>query len=181
MAAVGKIQEILANDPSEYEELKYTTINIGTIRGGTKASIVPDTCEIELDCRLVPEDSPEKILDLLHEKLEHIGADDPQFSYDLKVIRQNQAYQSDPQSTLVKAIQSSLEITGYKETPVPVLMSRGGGDMRYFIEKDIPCVAFGPGRRPDSNIHGTDEYLTIDDFILASKATAATLIKLLSE
>ena len=30
------------------------TVNVGTIRGGSKINIVPDACRIELDCRLVP-------------------------------------------------------------------------------------------------------------------------------
>jgi succinyl-diaminopimelate desuccinylase len=34
------------------------TINVGTIRGGTKINVVPDYCEIEIDRRLIPGETP---------------------------------------------------------------------------------------------------------------------------
>jgi len=42
-----------------------TTVNVGTISGGTKINIVPDACRIELDCRLVPGVEPEHLRVLL--------------------------------------------------------------------------------------------------------------------
>jgi acetylornithine deacetylase/succinyl-diaminopimelate desuccinylase-like protein len=42
-----------------------STVNVGTIAGGSKINIVPDACRIELDCRLVPGVEPEHLRILL--------------------------------------------------------------------------------------------------------------------
>jgi acetylornithine deacetylase/succinyl-diaminopimelate desuccinylase-like protein len=42
----------LAQNP--HPALGPTTVNVGTIRGGSKINIVPDACRIEVDCRLIP-------------------------------------------------------------------------------------------------------------------------------
>jgi acetylornithine deacetylase/succinyl-diaminopimelate desuccinylase-like protein len=44
-----------------HPKLGPTTLNVGTISGGSKINIVPDQCRIELDCRLVPGVEVEKI------------------------------------------------------------------------------------------------------------------------
>ncbi len=181
MEAIGRVQEILAKKPSRFEEMRYSTLNIGVIRGGAKASIVPDYCEMEFDGRLIPEDRPEFVVGLIQGQIERLRETDPGFDIEREVIRQSAAYRSDSQSPLVGAIQESLRLVGYSPTPIPVTMSRGGSDMKYFIPRGIPSVAFGAGRRPDSNIHGADENLCVDDFIQATKASAATLIQLLRD
>ncbi len=48
----GKIIPQLARRP--HPKLGPTTLNVGTISGGSKINIVPDTCRIEIDCRVVP-------------------------------------------------------------------------------------------------------------------------------
>ena len=177
--ALTRAQEKLAQRPSRIEGMKYTTLNIGVIQGGAKASIVPDYCELEIDGRLVPEDRTDFTLDLVKQEIEKIRDLDPEFPYEFNVIRKNEAYHSDPNSSLIQAIQDSLATVGFSPTPIPVTMSRGGSDMKYFTPKGIPSVAFGAGRRPESNIHGADENISEGDFILATKATSATLVKLL--
>jgi acetylornithine deacetylase/succinyl-diaminopimelate desuccinylase-like protein len=42
----------LARDP--HPILGPTTLNVGTIQGGSKINIVPDFCRIEVDCRFIP-------------------------------------------------------------------------------------------------------------------------------
>jgi acetylornithine deacetylase/succinyl-diaminopimelate desuccinylase family protein len=48
-----------------HPRLGPTTVNVGTISGGSKINIVPDECRIELDCRLVPGVEPEHLRTLL--------------------------------------------------------------------------------------------------------------------
>jgi acetylornithine deacetylase/succinyl-diaminopimelate desuccinylase-like protein len=177
--ALTRVQQELTQRPSRVEGMKYTTLNLGTIRGGAKASIVPDYCELEVDARLVPEDRSDFILDRVKGEIGKIRDCDPDFIYELQVIRKNEAYHSDPNSELVRAVQDSLVSAGYCQVPIPVTMSRGGSDMKFFVPRGIPCVAFGAGHRSESNIHGADENLRVEDFLLASKATAAALAKLL--
>ena len=43
-----------------HPKLGPTTLNVGTISGGSKINIVPDQCRIEIDCRVVPGVDAEK-------------------------------------------------------------------------------------------------------------------------
>ena len=40
--------------------MRYTTLNIGVIKGGTKVNVVPDYCEVEVDFRVIPEHTLKK-------------------------------------------------------------------------------------------------------------------------
>lgn len=177
LRAVRDAQLELEARPSADGEMRFSTLNIGTIRGGSKSTIVPNRCTIEIDGRLAPEDSPDFVADLLEKKLHKATLDEPGLIFEMEVKKKGEAYVSDPDSALVRALQESIVLAGGQA--VPVTMSRGGSDMKYMIARGIPCVAYGPGHRPNSNIHGVDENITLADFETCAKATATTLIKLL--
>jgi len=44
-----------------HPKLGPTSLNVGTISGGSKINIVPDQCRIEVDCRIVPGIDPETL------------------------------------------------------------------------------------------------------------------------
>ena len=44
-----------------HPKLGSSTLNVGTIAGGSKINIVPDSCRIEVDCRVIPGLDPEKL------------------------------------------------------------------------------------------------------------------------
>jgi acetylornithine deacetylase/succinyl-diaminopimelate desuccinylase-like protein len=44
-----------------HAKLGPSTLNVGTISGGSKVNIVPDACRIEVDCRVVPGVDSEKL------------------------------------------------------------------------------------------------------------------------
>lgn len=49
----------------KHPKLGSTSLNVGTIQGGSKVNIVPDRCRIEVDCRYVPGVEIEEIRDRL--------------------------------------------------------------------------------------------------------------------
>ena len=52
-------------DGTGHPLLGSATFNIGIIRGGTQINIVPDSCAIEIDRRLLPGEEPDEVLGLL--------------------------------------------------------------------------------------------------------------------
>jgi acetylornithine deacetylase/succinyl-diaminopimelate desuccinylase-like protein len=58
--AMRRVLEILEKEivpalaGQSHPKLGPTSLNVGTISGGSKINIVPDECRIEVDCRLVP-------------------------------------------------------------------------------------------------------------------------------
>ncbi|MCF3948713.1 acetylornithine deacetylase [Acidiphilium sp. AL] len=53
--------------PDAAYALPYSTVHIGTIKGGTALNIVPDACDMEFEIRFLPGDSPDDLLARLSE------------------------------------------------------------------------------------------------------------------
>ncbi|SLN25536.1 acetylornithine deacetylase [Oceanibacterium hippocampi] len=58
VAWLGRTQEeLIAGAPADSPFVPpYTTINVGTIKGGTARNIIPRECTFQWDCRSIPED-----------------------------------------------------------------------------------------------------------------------------
>ena len=54
-----------AADPGNGFSPPYSTIHVGTIRGGTALNIIPRTCSFEWEIRPLPDDDPQPIVDRL--------------------------------------------------------------------------------------------------------------------
>ncbi len=110
------------------------TINVGKILGGTKVNIVPDYCEVEIDRRLIPGETPaiaikqiRKILEKLNLKAKIEYLNEPRLA--MKIPKN---------SKIVKMIQSIKKAkikgeSGYTESEL------------YYRECGIEFVSFGPG------------------------------------
>jgi acetylornithine deacetylase/succinyl-diaminopimelate desuccinylase-like protein len=65
--AMRDVLEILEKDiiprlaRKTHPKLGVSSLNVGTISGGSKINIVPDRCHIKVDCRLIPTIKPEEL------------------------------------------------------------------------------------------------------------------------
>ena len=65
--AMSEVLEILQQSiipklaQKTHPKLGASSLNVGTISGGSKINIVPDRCRIEVDCRLIPAMKPEEL------------------------------------------------------------------------------------------------------------------------
>jgi succinyl-diaminopimelate desuccinylase len=164
IAALETLQLELENEPSQIEGMKYTTVNVGVIKGGTKSNVVPASCEIEVDLRIIPEQSIESIIHRIETKVAALQETDPQMH--IVIERKNEAETlptiTEVNHPLIQALQqASQEING-KELPVIGVM--GQSDSRWFIANGIPAINYGPGT-PANRIHGYDECMDIDDLL----------------
>ncbi|MHC0036969.1 M20 family metallopeptidase [Pseudoneobacillus sp. C159] len=158
------LQRELYCEPSQIPGMKYTTINIGVIKGGTKSNVVPGSCEIEIDLRIIPEHSIEEILQRIHSAIEQVQAEDNEM--DIKIERIVEA-ESSPTITeenhpLINALQQANKQVNGRELPVVGVM--GQSDARWFIGNGIPAINYGPGTA-SNRIHGYDEYMNIADLM----------------
>jgi len=77
--AIGRLQQ-QQHTPQEawretFPEAPYPTLNVGTVRGGTAANMIPDACELTLSYRPLPQGDP---LSLYHDIARTLGALDAQ-------------------------------------------------------------------------------------------------------
>ncbi len=132
---------------TKHKALGSGSINIGRIEGGVKVNIVPDTCLVEVDRRLIPGETPElakkqleDIIKKLHldGKVEQTGGRLPLFVSEKSPIVKE----------LLKIRKSELTVgKGYTEAEL------------YKTEAGVECVVFGPGNK---GIHCPDEYVEVD-------------------
>jgi len=142
--------------------LPPATLNVGRISGGIQWSIVPESCKIEMDRRLLPGETREMAMDELREALDFYNASVERLDYDLfstgEVAANINTPPSDPFATLAKMVLSHVsgeerELTGYVQT----------SDGRWFAKDGIPIIIFGPS--DPAVAHAADELVSIEQMV----------------
>lgn len=144
---IAKLEQFalsLQNEPRREEarifDPPYATFNVGTIEGGTAKNIIPAECRFLLEWRALPDDPPGKIPGIVLHMVEDLRRNDPEFCYELNVLREQPGFAAAANSPLVRRWE---EISGHDAIGVPFgteapLMSTlaedtivvGPGDMR---------------------------------------------------
>lgn len=133
-----------------------STLNVGTIVGGANTNVVPATCTVTLDRRLLPgEENIAAALEEMHAVLS--GAGEPEGTWQLGRITGTNGFRMSPDQPLVAAFGAAVRrATGRApEFRVPV----GASDARFLSDSGAQIVIFGPG--DDRQGHAADE--TIDE------------------
>jgi acetylornithine deacetylase/succinyl-diaminopimelate desuccinylase-like protein len=126
----------------EHPMLGQSTLSVGTIRGGVKTNVVPDHCEATIDIRLIPEEDPLRIINLIQQaapgiEIAHHGSS-PLYT--------------DPSHALIQKLSS----LGATPVGAPWFC-----DAAVFSAKGMPAVALGPGSIAQA--HTADEFISIKD------------------
>lgn len=119
------------------------TLNVGVIRGGVQVNFVPDQCEIEVDRRLLPSETPEDVFAGYANLLEKLKLTIP--SMDLKIDAPkivDPAFETSEDSAVVNLAGQILNSMGLDGTPGGVPF---GSDASKLARSGIPSIIFGPG------------------------------------
>ena len=101
---IGSIRKIglqAAMERHERFDPPFTTINIGTISGGTAKNVVPAECRFSVEWRPVPGQNERWIAELIHEELARAQKDDPGLQATFEPIRIDAGFETDSQAKLV--------------------------------------------------------------------------------
>jgi acetylornithine deacetylase/succinyl-diaminopimelate desuccinylase-like protein len=159
---------------SSHEEAKETTLNIGTVRAGTKINMVPDSASVELDFRVGEQYGVQHAADDILGIVDRLKKAYTDLTFTTEFLNKSEPVALSPDHELVRAVQSSVEEV--TKTRVPVKLWFAHSDTLHFLKKGIPAVNYGVGR--PGVAHSTDEYLDLDDLNLSTKAIALSVIKL---
>lgn len=151
--------------------LDHISCNIGKIQGGTKANVVPESCMVEIDCRLPFGVSEDFVTEYIERELNELG-----ISYKLERFgfRSEANYTSADDPVCRSIVDNIQEISGHEAYGV---MQWASSDARHFRAHDIPVLQYGPAEL--STIHGYNERVQVDRIILATKVYAAAVIDFL--
>jgi len=123
------------------------TVNVGTIRGGSKINIVPDACAIELDCRIVPGTNAEHLRVLLAAVLREAGTG-------ARVTEQRHAAPLDTPASHPWVARLGPVARGFTT-------AAWYSDAAVLAQAGCPAVCIGPGSIAQA--HTRDEFIAVRD------------------
>ncbi len=121
-----------------------STLSIGTIHGGSKTNIVPDSCEASVDMRLVPSHYRPELIDEFAAQLRGVCPDVECSSEPAPPLL------TDPSHPLI----AKLVECGARRVGAPWFC-----DACFFAERGMPAVALGPGSIAQA--HTKDEWIAV--------------------
>ena len=135
--------------------LGKATLNIGVIRGGRAFNIVPDSCRIELDRRVLPSETLEGVLKSFSELIAEMSKSNKDFVAGIEKINDYIPYLKTGKSgNFIKPFSVSCK-KFYDESIMKGLSYATDGGFTF--QGGIPTVVFGPGDIKDS--HKLEEYV----------------------
>ncbi|WP_227670863.1 acetylornithine deacetylase [Psychrobacter maritimus] len=139
-------------------DVPYSTLSVGTIRGGTATNIVPNLCEFTFDYRNLPHMTQDDILVPIQAKVAELNAQmqarAPETGIEL-LQEESVPAMTDSDSAELQALIAAL--TG-DDTRHKVAYATEGGQ---FTNAGIPTIICGPGSIEQA--HKADEYVALSE------------------
>jgi acetylornithine deacetylase len=153
ISQIENIAEKLKSDQHADFDPPFTTLNVGTIRGGTAKNVIPGECHLTLEWRPIPGQDQTKILGLLSSAIDSEKQSDPGFDCEVTAGRADEGFDTPSDSKLVKYLE---ELSGKRAGTVAF-----GTEAPQMIELGAEAVVIGPG---DIRVaHRTGEYVPTDE------------------
>ncbi len=167
----------LSSLPINPPQCKKTTLTPTMITSGEKVNLVPPSCKISFDWRLIPEHSVSWAKSKIEEVLEKTKKEMPEISYSIKYYLQDNPTLVSGDTDIVNALLSSGE--AFLGKTMEFSVSPGMDDQKYVVQKGglEQCVVYGPGRLILA--HKSDEYAVIEEMKTSAKIMALTAAELL--
>lgn len=152
-------EEISSRDDNDaLFDVPYSTLSVGTIRGGTATNIVPNLCEFTFDYRNLPHMTQDDILAPIQAKVAELTvqmqARAPETGIEL-IQEESVPAMTDNDSAELQALIAAL--TGDHKRHKVAYATEGG----QFTNAGIPTIICGPGSIEQA--HKADEYVALSE------------------
>jgi len=152
------------------------SLSIGTIRGGVATNVVPDWCEATLDRRTLPSESIPEALAEIERIVTELQREDPALQADVEVLQTGPPIETPLDAPLVRTAQ---DVARELQLPTEVVGYHQASDGRFFAERGVPTILFGPG---DPEVaHTPDESVDLNDVISAARFYAVLGLRLMRD
>jgi succinyl-diaminopimelate desuccinylase len=152
------------------------SLSIGTIRGGVATNVVPDWCEATLDRRTLPSESIPEAVAEVERIIADLQRDDSAFQADVEVLQAGPPIETALDAPLVRTAQ---DVARALDLPSEVVGYHQASDGRFFAERGVPTILFGPG---DPEVaHTPDESVDLNDVIGAARFYALLGLRLMGD
>ena len=174
MPAVWKILEDATAEAGQRhfsETLGRPTVSVGTIRGGAATNVVPDACEIQVDRRLMPGETADRVLADLRQRLAAVPG-----GVEITLMKEGLPFHTDAAAGLVRRFGAALEAAGTASVREGAAWCSDAGVLAGVCGETL---VWGPGAIAQA--HTVDEYIekasleagreTVRRFLLAAAGT----------
>lgn len=187
LAELARVLEGTPLEPTLVNALIRTTISPTMVRAGVKENVIPEACELVLDCRLVPGYTKEQVLAILRELAREAGLapEDLPIEIEIEVLQYHPPSESPVETSFYRAIERALlEELPHVET-VPFLLT-GATDSRFLREAGALAYGFCPLSTKMSLsertklVHGDNERIDLESLELGVRVLTRLAWELLS-
>jgi len=153
------------------------SIHFTTIRGGVAMNIIPEYCRVNIDIRLVLDQSDEDVLRQVKREIEKIQKRDKDFDYQLDIIQYQPAYLTSPTDSFIDLLQETVK--DKLGSRLPLVASGHGSAGNLISEIGVPIInAFGVIA---GNEHTQDEWIDVESIKTVYDILQKTFIKFLEK
>lgn len=148
-------QALLAGD--EHPLLGTASIHVPLIQGGTSQSVYSASCRIELERRLLPDDTLDAVTAQIQAIVDKLSAQDPQFKASVKIFFSRNPYEIDPSSEIVQVVkQAASQILS---TEPDIYGELWWMDSALLADAGMETVIIGP---TGDGIHADEEWVDME-------------------
>jgi succinyl-diaminopimelate desuccinylase len=149
---------------------------VNTAKGGLKGNIIPDTFEILVDRRFIPEEKSAQVQKEVERVVKNFAGKHREIKVAFKPVLGYEPMLTPPNHPLVRTVRRvARKVLG---RDVPPCGSQGSTDVSAVTALGVPVAVLGTTRQ-DSNIHGIDEHVRINDLVSVTKILAYSYLELL--
>jgi acetylornithine deacetylase len=165
VSALEQLSHQLAAEIHSLFDPPFTTMNVGTIKGGSAKNIIPGHAELLVEWRPIPGASRDRIPMAIQEILQHLKAQYSGLRGSLAPLREEAGFETAADSYLVRAIE--------KETGLPATSIPFGSEASAWSAVAEEVVVFGPGDMRTA--HSDRECVPIDQLATAVQVLRAMM------
>jgi succinyl-diaminopimelate desuccinylase len=156
---VEKKESVLHSPPEAPKPYVWGRYSVTMMHGGEKENVIPGTCEIRFDRRLLPEENVEQaekeLKNFFKKAVEKTGCEAT-----LGISNRLPGYHTAEHSAFAQTVAENVKkVTGQM---LPFAGELGGNDGSFFAKNGIPVVCYGT-IRSDTRYHGIDEFVYLED------------------
>jgi acetylornithine deacetylase len=166
LAAIDMMEEDILPQRT-HALLGRPSVHASLISGGLGLSTFPDSCRLQIEHRLLPDETGETALSLWHETLDRLSQSVPNFRADVTLDVYRPGYEIDRNAPIVRTLRNAIvDVAG--EAPEYYGMW-AWLDSAILGRAGIPTVIFGPG---GAGAHAAVEYVELEDVFTCAAAIA---------
>lgn len=157
VSALEQLSQELTKERHDFFEPPFTTLNVGTIEGGSAKNIIPGRAEFLVEWRPIPGSPAGGVPTAIRTMLERLEAQYPGMRGSLEILREQAGFETAANSPLVRSLE---RVTGKPATSIAF-----GSEASAWSAIAEETVVFGPGDMRSA--HSARECVSVDELAVA--------------